>query len=182
MNADDDFTSTLRSLTKREIQDAVPIHTFSSAEKRSRSKMEEAAHLLCSDHRFLLADAARLKRRRRDGLERDSIVEPDRVVRSLSDNAFFETVSEECHRKCISKFIDATCSKAVATASCAICARTFFTSDIETMLLSDLPNKNRLAPAKPHPVQVLTNGMLLHRGPNSFTSLSDQAQEVNMCH
>ena len=141
MTANDDFTSALRSSPKREIQDAVSIHTFNSAEKRSHSKMEEAAHLLCSDHRSLLADAARLKRRRRDGLERNSIVEPDRVVHSLSDNAFFETVSEECRRKCISKFIDATGSKALATASCAICTGTFFTSNFETMLLSDLQKR-----------------------------------------
>jgi hypothetical protein len=53
---------------------------------------------------------------------------------------FFETVSEECRRDRISKFIDATGNKATATVSCAVCAGSFFKIKTKEMELSHLPN------------------------------------------
>ena len=46
---------------------------------------------------------------------------------------------------------------------------------------ADLQQKNKLAPAKPHPAQVLTQGMLLHHGPDSFTTQSGADSHANIC-
>ena len=120
MTADIDLTAALRLLTKREIEDLVPAHTFGCAEKRSRFKLEEAAHLLPPYHRALLADMAMSKRRRKEDQEREPRVDPDPPIQSTSDSQFFQTVSEERRQECISHFINAAGSHVLCPASCAV--------------------------------------------------------------
>ena len=85
-----DFTKALRSLT-REIEDAVPLCTFPSVEKCSRSKLEEAVHLLPLDHHALLADEGMLKRRQTEDRKREIRVDPDPPIQHASGSHFFET-------------------------------------------------------------------------------------------
>ena len=177
---DVDFSAALRSLTMTEIEDAVPPRTFRMAEKRSRAKLEDAAHLLPVHDRASLADAAMFKRRRTEEHTRERLG-PDSPFHSPRDSLFFETVSEGRRRECISHFIDATGSQALRTASCAVCAGSFFATDLEQVSLAFLQQKNRLTPSKPHPSQVLTEGMLLHRGPHSFDPHPGTDSHANIC-
>lgn len=157
-----DFTTALCSLTMTEIKDAVPPRTSHMAEKRSRAKLEDTAHLLPVHHRASLADATMFKQRRKEEHTRERL-DPDPPIHSPADSFFFETVSEECRRECISHFIDASGSRALRTASCAVCAGTFFATDLEQVTIADLRQKNKLTPAKLHPSQVLTESILLYQ-------------------
>lgn len=176
-----DFTTALRSLTMKEIEQAVPPHTFRTVEKRSRSKLEEAAHCLSDCDRTSLTNAAASKRRRIQEDERDFVMHPESTSHAAFDSHFFETVPEERRQECISAFIDATGSQALSRISCAVCAGTFFSSDVQKMLVTDLREMNKLVPAKPHPSQVLTQAMLLHRGTHSFTTVSGIDSHANVC-
>ena len=74
-----------------------------------------------------------------------------------SNDNFLETVSEDCQQNCISNFIDATGNNAITSSDCAVCRGTFFNSEIYEFKVSDLKEKNKLVPSKPHPAQNLTN-------------------------
>lgn len=98
-----------------------------------------------------------------------------------SEDAFFETVSEDRRCECISRFIDATGNNATATATCAVCAGTFFKQELCKAKISDLQLKNKLAPLIPHPAQRLTDRMLLHIVPSSVHVDSSGVQIANVC-
>lgn len=91
MTVNIDFTKALKSLTIKEIQGIVMRDNFSSGEKRSRSKLEEAAYLLPPDHRSLLVDAVLCKRKRMEDRARVIVVEPEPSIQPVPDNRFFET-------------------------------------------------------------------------------------------
>ena len=97
-----DFNHAVRSLTIKEIRDTLPPDTFTSGEKRSRSKLEEAASMPPLVHRSVLVDAALFKCQRKEHRDHEVVIEPDHSVQPLSDTPFFEIVSEECLRECIS--------------------------------------------------------------------------------
>ena len=92
MTANVVFEDAVHSLTIKEIRDALPPDTFTSGEKRSRSKLEEAASTLPQDHRSVLVDAARVKRRRLEQPDHEVAVERDETVQPLSD-PFFSKLS-----------------------------------------------------------------------------------------
>ena len=133
--------------------------------------MEEAISTLPQDKYNLLCGASMAKRRRLSVDDPSSSTQPlQSEQRSLSEeHLFFENVSEKCRQDCIADFIDATGSKAIATSMCAVCAGTFFLSEVECVLLSYLHKCNKLHPATYHPSHVLTDGMLLHNNPSCFS-------------
>jgi hypothetical protein len=168
MNPSHDLESTLTDLTMREIKETLPSFVFSSAEKRSRAKMENAVRNLPVEQQALLEPVVLAKRRKTHvGGER----EPINHFRSSSpgdEAAFLETVSQDCRNERVSKFIDATGNEATAMTTCAVCAGSFFNKEIIEEKVSVLHAKNKLSPSKPHPAQALTYGMLLHNTPSSL--------------
>ena len=100
---------------------------------------------------------------------------------NISQEPFFETVSEDCQCEHISKFIDATGNKATETVTCAVCAGTFFKEEIYEAKLSNLQLNNKLAPSIPHTAQKLTNGMLLHITPSSLQVDASGNAIANVC-
>ena len=166
MDAPFNNSSVWKKLTMRQIINALPPSTFSFKEKRSRAKLDEAVIRLPPEQRASLERFAIANVR---GLNNTSNAEDIEVGQSRNTEDFFlETVSEDCRQKCISKFIDATGNKALATSVCAVCAGSFFNSEIYEFKVSDLQEKNKLVPSKRHPAQVLTEGMLLHVTPTSL--------------
>jgi hypothetical protein len=103
--------------------------------------------------------------------------------RSILDQPlpFFETVSEDCRRERITKFIDGTGSDAAAHTVCAVCAGSFFRSDMDDVPLSKLQEYDSLSPSKLHSSHILTDGMLLHRNPSSFFTDSAALVRVSVC-
>ena len=170
-------------LTMNEMLKAVPHRTFNTSQRRSRAKMEEAITGLPQDKYDLLCGAATAKRRR---LGLDTPSSSTQTVESLSQNVpelhpLFETVSEKCRQNCIADFIDATGSKAIATSICAVCAGTFFDSDVDHVLLSYLHESEKLHPATAHSSHVLTNDMLLHHHPSCFSEDTLGRSCANVC-
>jgi hypothetical protein len=176
-----DSSALWRRLTIREIIEVLPGPIFSSKEKRSRAKLEEAVLLLPPQQRALLEQAAVTKVY---GLNRSRGVEA--VISGSSEmnateDPFLEIVSEDCRRERISKFIDVTGNKATATATCAVCAGTFFKQEIYEVKVSNLQLKNKLTLSIPHPAQKLTDGMLLHITSSSLHVEASGVAFVNVC-
>ena len=90
-------------------------------------------------------------------------------------------MSEECRQKCIADFIDATGSNAVASSICAVCAGTFFNSDLEQVLLSYLRESEKLIPTTFHPSHILIEGMLLHHNPLCYSRDPLGQTRANVC-
>ena len=67
MNSSPDISSVLKCLTMKDIKDALPNHTFSNAEKRSRVKLEEAVSQLPETHQALLRHVAHTKEMQKRG-------------------------------------------------------------------------------------------------------------------
>ncbi|KAN0141069.1 hypothetical protein V8E53_000825, partial [Lactarius tabidus] len=156
-------------LTMNEMLDALPSKTFRADQKRSRACMEEAVYALPQNVYDILSGASAAKKRRLD----DAALLPFLVQENPSLSApfsFFETVSEQCRRDRIAKFIDGTGQKATARSVCALCAGSFFLSETERVPLSILHDCGKLTPSRRHPSHVLTDGMLLHRNASSFST------------
>lgn len=175
-----DYSSLWRRMSMRQIIDILPVETFSSREKRSRASLDEAVLRLPSDQRDVLDHAAYAKA---FWIEHPIVEERDNEETMISTEyvSFMETVSEECRQDHICKFIDATGSTATATSTCAVCAGSFFKLEIEEVSVTDLQEKQLLLPAKPHPAQVLTEGMLLHSTPSSIHTSVDGSLMANVC-
>ena len=145
---------TIPCLTMNEMLNTVPHCTFNMSQRRSQAKMEEAISDLPQDKYDMLCGAAAAKKCCID-LEPSSSssstnsFQPDPQIK-LRDPCLFETVSEECHWKCIADFIDATGSNALASLICAVCADTFFISELDHVLLSYLRECQKLIPATSH--------------------------------
>ena len=176
-----DPSSLWRHLSKREIIEVLPRGTFSTKEKCSRTKLEEAVMLLTPDQRTLLERAGMDKVKALNGILNGEAVVNRSGEMNVSQEPFFETVSEDCRRDRISRFIDATGNKATETVTCAVCAGTFFKEEIYEAKLSDLRLKNKLAPLIPHTAQKLTDGMLLHITPSSLRVDASGDAIANVC-
>lgn len=193
----------VKDLTVREILHILPERCFTSAQKRSRPQMEKAIDNFPSTHHELLIGAYRVKRFRTS--EDSPAVTPDAPLQNLSFlqpsesnshatgvtphvpvenpsspeassvDGFFHTVSDDCRKKRISKFIDATGNNALLETVCMVCAGRFKRTDTECVRLSHLEEKNLLSPTRPHDAHVLTNGMLLHRSPRTHAHQTDNA-------
>jgi hypothetical protein len=157
-----DTSSLWKKLSMREIIGLLPCRTFSAKEKHSRANLDRAVLQLPPDQLAILEHAALSKT-----LSSDNAVDPELYERHSSPSDFFKTVSEECRRDRICKFIDATGNKATATVSCAVCAGNFFKIETKEWKLSHLPN-HLLAPCKTHPAQTVTEGMILDTSPSSI--------------
>ena len=171
----------LSCLSMAEIQKSLPEHSFSSREKRSREKLHSAVYRLSENHHAVLSDVAHRKKRRlatRDDVTTNS-VEP--IVPEVDDENFFETVSEDIRRNCISSFIDATGHDATSSACCAVCAGQFFSKEITQVKVDDLRAKNVLSPTVPHRAHILTDGMLLHRTSSSMHTSCTGVHYANVC-
>src|SRR6201996_2120565 len=175
------LADTLKLLTMEDIKETLPLHTFSSAEKRTRANLETAMWKLSGAHHNALTEAARSKKRRKIAEQPPPLDEITPTIRDMEVHSFFETVSEEvrCDRLC--RFIHATGKEATSTASCAVCAGQFFCHDLSNVKLTDLRSKDKLSPAKPHPAHILTDGMLLHRSPSTFHVSADGSETLNVC-
>ena len=170
----------IRSLSIKDIVDALPPATFSSRERRSRALLEDALVGLSDiDQNTLFAVAANKKRKRED-LVNDSVDCRMRKKVKLT-NVFPSIVSEECRRLRIAKFIDATGSNALARSVCGVCAGSFFTSEVREVSVAHLQEKNVLRPFRKHPAHVLTSGMLLHRTPDALHTASNGVLSVIVC-
>ena len=163
----------------RQIIDALPPTTFSSLEKRSRAKLDKAVTLLPPEQLTLLEQIAVAKVCGLNYSSNAMAVNDDHTTNSNEN--FLETVSEDCRRNCISNFIDATGNNAIASSDCAVCGGCFFNSEIYEFKVSDLKEKNKLVPSKPHPAQNLTDGMLLHTTLSSLHLDSDGCLMANVC-
>lgn len=176
---------TIPLLTMNEMLKAVPHRTFTTSQRRSRAKMEEAISDLPQDKYDLLCGAAVAKKRRLNPEPSPSSL-PTRSIETepqtpTEDHRLFETVSEECRQKCIADFIDATGSNAVASSICAVCAGTFFNSDLEQVLLSYLRESEKLIPTTFHPSHILIEGMLLHHNPLCYSRDPLGQTRANVC-
>lgn len=163
----------------REIIGALPPNTFSYNERRSRAKLDEAVMLLPPEQLALLEHIAMAKVCRLNYTANTEVVNDNQTMDT--DQFFLETVSEDCRRNCISNFIDATGNKAIASSDCAVCGGSFFNSEIYEFKVSDLREKNKLVPSKPHPAQKLTKGMLLHATPSSLHHDPEGCFMANIC-
>jgi hypothetical protein len=137
-----------RRLTMREIIEVLPGPTFSSNEKRSWEKLEQAVMWLPPQQLALLECAAVTKVYRLNRSLDDDVI-CGSGEGNVTEDPFLETVSEDCQHEHISRFIDATGNEATATAMCAVCAGTFFKQEIYEVKVSDLRLKNKLIPSIP---------------------------------
>ena len=168
MDAPLDILSLWRQLSMREIINSLPPDTFSYREKRYRLNLDEAILALPVDQRDFL-DHIALGRMNSVGNE------------NATEDPFMETVSEDVRQDHICKFIDATGNIATAMSACAVCAGSFFNVEIDQVKVTDLHDKNKLQPAKPHPAQKLTDGMLLHVTTSSIHLDIDDCMKANVC-
>ena len=131
----------------RQIINALPPSTFSSKEKRSRPKLDEAVMRLPPEQRALLEQIAIANVRGLNNMSNAEDVDDGQSINS-EDN-FMETVSEDCCQKCISNFIDAMGNNTLATSICAVCAGSFFNSEIYKFKVSDLQDVTLLQERSP---------------------------------
>lgn len=171
----------LKYLSMQDIKQALPRETFSSAEKRSRAKMNEAIGVLSVVHQNTLEELAHSKKRRKLAERMPPLNEVPPPLHDNQSGLFFETVSDKIRRDCICDFIQATGREATSSATCTVCAGQFFCKELTEVKLSDLRDKKKLSPSKPHPAHVLTEGMLLHRSVSTFRTSSDGTEYVNVC-
>jgi hypothetical protein len=174
------FCRSVRTLSMEEIAKALPAHTFTPSQRRSRASMENTLVGVSSVHQETLFEVAAAKKRKRDDVIED-IVDCGMRKRFKETNDFPSNVSKECLQSRISKFIDATGTKALARSVCAVCAGSFFVSEVREVLVSHLQEKNLLRPFRNHPRHVLTSGMLLHRSPDALRMASDGVLWSNVC-
>ena len=178
-----DTSSFWKRLSMREIVATLPHSTFSSKERRSRALLDDAVTRLPADQRAMLNCAAISKfcdaNLCDDTRNTTNVLRP--TIINDSEDCFFETVSEDCRRDRITRFIDATGNKATAVAACAVCAGSFFVQELYELRVSDLKTKNALAPSTPHAAQKLTDGMLLHMTPSSNRTGPNGDVFVNVC-
>ena len=140
-----DTSSFWKRLSMREIVATLPHSTFSSKERRSRALLDDAVTRLPADQRAMLNCAAISKfcdaNLCDDTRNTTNVLRP--TIINDSEDCFFETVSEDCRRDRITRFIDATGNKATAVAACAVCAGSFFVQELYKLRVSDLKTKTR---------------------------------------
>lgn len=167
----------VKKLTMPEIVHALPECSFTNAQKRSRREMEDAIGNLPSTHHQMLVDAHHTKRLQGNTNVPTTTPLPPVLSPAPSplSECFLQTVSDSCRKERISKFIDATGNKALHEIVCVVCTGQFRQTDCESVRISDLEEKQLLCPTHPHHAHVLTNGMLLHRSPQTELHQTDSA-------
>ncbi|KAF5331245.1 hypothetical protein D9611_013149 [Ephemerocybe angulata] len=88
---------------------------------------------------------------------------------------FMKCVDRETIDACIEEYTLRTSNDALKEAVCISCERRLFMQDLVECNLEDVPNRRLLAPVKPHPAHVLTDGMLLATGEHGL------ADKVHVC-
>jgi hypothetical protein len=106
--------STLTCLTVNEIKNALLSKTFTSSQKWSRAKLEDAVHGLSEDAHRMLEEVAVSKKRKTEHTFTEAI-EHVHDPSINNEDSFFHTVSEECWQQCVANFIDSTGNEATAT-------------------------------------------------------------------
>ena len=174
------FRDDLRYLTMSQIIGALPPSTFTTSETRRRGLLEDASFRLPRHQRDVLLKAA-LSRKRKRVKSSEEDMHDVAVKKARVASPFLETVSDECRKDRIIKFIEATGNNALAMCVCSVCAGRFHVSEVRDVLVSHLKDKNKLAPFATHPSHVLTDGMLLHRSPNTLHTTQDGESMANVC-
>lgn len=181
MNHKPKLKHVVKHLNMPEIVCVLPEHTFTSAQKRSRPEMDKAIFNLPCIHHNLLMDVFRTKHLRKTA-ETPTIMpqpqSPDVNISPSCEQDFLETVSDECHKERIGKFIDTTGNNALGEDICVVCAGRFRQVDTEYVKISKLEEKGFLYPAQQHDAHILTNGMLLHRPP-PWMAYSNRSQRTS---
>jgi hypothetical protein len=137
---------TLKILTMNDISNCLPPGTFKYASKQSHAKLEEAVQSLSLEQHDILHGVAQSKRCKTCVKTLDH---PLLVV--YDEDEFLETVSEECHWDCLTKFVEETGCKVMETFVCAVCAGQFFGHNICSVKISNLQKKEKLVLNTMHP-------------------------------
>lgn len=168
--------NTLSVLNMTDITCTFPPKTFTSAEKHTHVRLNEAVCNLPTQQQEVLVNAAQCKRRKLS-----SVLVVDALPFNCADDPFLETISSECCRDHLIKFIDATGKDTMTTFICAVCTGCYFKKEITLVLISDLKAKGTLHPSTAHPAHVLTDGMLLHSCHESMHCNEDRSDCAQVC-
>jgi hypothetical protein len=125
------------------------------------------------------------RKRKRDDQDEENSTR--RVAQRLQDtedyepSKFLAVPTEEEVKNCYGRFYHATSNTAVEMSICGVCARECSVVDdqVKKVLLSNLPNTNRLIPTKSHSAQQLFDGKLLE--PTGVMTIDDQIT-ITICH
>ena len=150
-------------LNMPDVLHALPPRTFNTSQQRSQAKMDEGINLLPQAEYDLLLGASQSKKRRRETATSSTSGDGSPSSAESQEDFFFESVSDQCRRERVTKFIDATGSDALASAICVVCAGSFLRTEVDSVSLRFLRDTDRLSPALAHSEHILTDGMLLHR-------------------
>ena len=170
-----DQYETAHSLTMAEILKALPHRTFKTGERRSHANLEAAIYNLPQEKYNVLVGASGAKHCRLESMMSPVVQLPSTIPDlgsspvNIADTFFFETISKQCRRDCIADFIDATGTDAMASSICAICASSFFHSEMDFVSLASLHESSLLVPLTSHPAHILMDSMLLHHNPSCFS-------------
>jgi hypothetical protein len=177
----------LEKMTMAAIASAIPISSFTRAERRNRHEMLKKVAVLPSELQAVLRGLA-MEKRMEKTMSLGVPMDVDQGFRSMEPSAdidldcegeleetgnaegisdeednFLKAASASVVHQCISDFIDATGNEAVRPHVCIICAREMWAKDVERYAVDDIPNQRLLAPNEYHPQHNLTSGMLLER-------------------
>jgi hypothetical protein len=83
-------------------------------------------------------------------------------IEQLLESDFMRAPSDEVIANSMARYIDATNNAAVNMCACACCAREWNCENVYRFKFSDIPNKDHLRPAIPHPKHDLFEGLLLY--------------------
>lgn len=163
-------------LTMKEIIDTVGRRTLTCQQRRSRANLIVAINESSRDIKSSLDEACRLKRKATDEGREDAIkkrrMDSNQLALTQDSSgslkstdlpaSFLVPVEEQVRHQCISQYLTRTGSAATRLQACMICAGEFFASELEVIAVDDIPHKEVLEPAVPHPAQTLFSGMLLY--------------------
>ena len=181
MDALFDLRESLRDLTMTDIKNALPEGTFTRSQKRSCAEMEAVVYGMSEESRALVMETAHRKKTKRV----HDIENPSQTTSApasvTDDDDYLRPVSEECRKNCLSKFVDATGTRATRLSVCAVCAGRFFHSETVSMPVSELQRGGKLCPASSHPAHILTDGMLLHQSDDAIYQTEDKRFCAHVC-
>ena len=101
--------------------------------------------------------------------------------RNRNVSRYMELPSQRQVHQCYREFYQATSNAALTLMVCAVCAREVNRKQdcVVKIKLTDLPNRDRLRPARPHPAHDLFDGSLLD--PNGVEHDADGTTYIAMC-
>lgn len=157
------------NLTAGEVIGAFPAGTFSMEAQRRRRELEAEIAVMDDDAKALLVRLAREKRARARRSEptvsgtRGTLEGHARRRQEYDRNPerYMDLPTREQWANSLRAVRAATCNERIRRVVCVVCARERFGSQCKDILLTDLPCKDRLAPAQSHAAHRLFEGMLL---------------------